>query len=90
MPDVIVKLWPGKSEQQKHRLADAITEGEVGSAVERLKPGQYVIGSIFASDGTCPHYRAAASMTPVDRRRSLRRPSGDERRARSALRRKTA
>jgi 4-oxalocrotonate tautomerase len=24
MPHVIVKLWPGKSEQQKQRLADAI------------------------------------------------------------------
>ncbi|HET8610352.1 MAG TPA: tautomerase family protein [Burkholderiales bacterium] len=24
MPHVIVKLWPGKSEQQKKRLADAI------------------------------------------------------------------
>jgi len=26
MPHVIVKLWPGKSEQQKQRLADAITK----------------------------------------------------------------
>src|SRR6185437_3036802 len=25
MPHVIVKLWPGKSEQQKSRLAEAIT-----------------------------------------------------------------
>ena len=25
MPHVIVKLWPGKSQQQKQRLADAIT-----------------------------------------------------------------
>jgi len=25
MPHVIVKLWPGKSERQKQRLADAIT-----------------------------------------------------------------
>ena len=25
MPHVIVKLWPGKSEKQKKRLADAIT-----------------------------------------------------------------
>ncbi len=24
MPHVIIKLWPGKSEQQKQRLADAI------------------------------------------------------------------
>ena len=26
MPHVIVKLWPGKSEQQKARLAQAITK----------------------------------------------------------------
>lgn len=26
MPHVIVKLWPGKSEQQKKRLADAIVQ----------------------------------------------------------------
>jgi len=25
MPHVIVKLWPGKSEDQKNRLAEAIT-----------------------------------------------------------------
>lgn len=27
MPHVIVKLWPGKSEAQKRRLADEITAG---------------------------------------------------------------
>ncbi|MBV6306115.1 tautomerase family protein [Candidimonas humi] len=26
MPHIIVKLWPGKSEQQKQQLADAITK----------------------------------------------------------------
>jgi phenylpyruvate tautomerase PptA (4-oxalocrotonate tautomerase family) len=26
MPHVIVKLWPGKSERQKQRLADAIAQ----------------------------------------------------------------
>jgi threonine dehydrogenase-like Zn-dependent dehydrogenase len=31
---------------------------EVGSAVETIKPGQFVIGSFFASDNTCPHCRA--------------------------------
>jgi len=29
MPHVIVKLWPGKSEQQKTRLAEAITKDVV-------------------------------------------------------------
>lgn len=31
---------------------------EVGSAVNTVKPGQFVIGSFFASDNTCPHCRA--------------------------------
>ncbi len=30
---------------------------EVGSAVRTVKPGQFVIGSFFASDNTCPHCR---------------------------------
>lgn len=29
MPHVIVKLWPGKSQQQKARLAQAITESVI-------------------------------------------------------------
>ncbi len=28
---------------------------EVGTAVTSIKPGQFVIGSFFASDNTCPH-----------------------------------
>src|SRR5437660_3270646 len=28
---------------------------EAGSAVSTVKPGQFVIGSFFASDNTCPH-----------------------------------
>src|SRR5260370_20094970 len=28
---------------------------EVGRAVKTVKPGQFVIGSFFASDSTCPH-----------------------------------
>jgi len=31
---------------------------EVGSAVKIIKPGQFVIGSFFASDNACPHCRA--------------------------------
>jgi threonine dehydrogenase-like Zn-dependent dehydrogenase len=30
----------------------------VGKAVTTVKPGQFVIGSFFASDNTCPHCRA--------------------------------
>jgi len=28
---------------------------EVGRAVKSIKPGQFVIGSFFASDNTCPN-----------------------------------
>jgi threonine dehydrogenase-like Zn-dependent dehydrogenase len=31
---------------------------ETGSAVETVRPGQFVIGSFFACDNTCPHCRA--------------------------------
>src|SRR2546421_3827013 len=31
---------------------------EVGSAVTSIQPGQFVIGSFFASDNTCPNCRA--------------------------------
>jgi threonine dehydrogenase-like Zn-dependent dehydrogenase len=31
---------------------------EVGRAVTSVKPGEFVIGSFFASDNTCPHCRA--------------------------------
>ena len=52
MPHVIVKLWPGKSEQQKTRLADSITkdvmdilhygEESVSVAMEEVKPQDWV------------------------------------------------
>ncbi len=48
MPHVIVKLWPGKSEQQKTRLAEKITKDvmevlnygdeSVSVAMEEIKP----------------------------------------------------
>ena len=51
MPHVIVKLWPGKSEQQKQELADRITEevmrvlhyGEesVSVAMEEIAPEEW-------------------------------------------------
>ena len=52
MPHVIVRLWPGKSEQQKNRLAEAITknvmqilhygEESVSVAVEEVSPQEWV------------------------------------------------
>jgi threonine dehydrogenase-like Zn-dependent dehydrogenase len=34
------------------------TVEEVGSAVRKVKPGQFVVGSFFASDNTCPNCQA--------------------------------
>jgi threonine dehydrogenase-like Zn-dependent dehydrogenase len=39
-----------------HEYCGAVEE--VGSAVTSVKPGQFVIGSFFASDNTCPNCRA--------------------------------
>ena len=51
MPHVIVKLWPGKSEQQKARLAEEIVkdvmnvlnygEESVSVAIEEIKPEEW-------------------------------------------------
>jgi 4-oxalocrotonate tautomerase len=30
MPHIVVKLWPGKSDEQKQRLSDAIVENVAG------------------------------------------------------------
>jgi 4-oxalocrotonate tautomerase len=48
MPHVIVKLWPGKSEQQKQKLAEGVTqavmtslgygEESVSVSLEEIKP----------------------------------------------------
>ena len=52
MPHVIVKLWPGKSEKQKAKLADEITkavmsvfdydEESVSVAMEEVKPDAWM------------------------------------------------
>src|ERR671916_792208 len=44
-----------------------IVEG-VGSAVENIKPGQFVVGSFFASDNTCPICQAGYQCRCVDAR----------------------
>ena len=52
MPHIVVKLWPGKSEEQKKRLAEAMTkdvmdilqygEHSVSVAMEEIKPQDWV------------------------------------------------
>jgi len=53
-------LWPYRGLQEVpqpvpmgHEYCGVVEE--VGSAVRTVKPGQFVIGSFFASDNTCPH-----------------------------------
>ena len=59
MPHVIVKLWPGKSEQQKNRLAYAITKSvteilhygdeSVSVAMEEVRSQDWV-GKVYKPD----------------------------------------
>ncbi len=56
-------LWPYRGIQKiakptpmGHEYCGIVEE--VGSAVRTVKPGQFVIGSFFASDNTCPHCHA--------------------------------
>lgn len=56
-------LWPYRGIQQigqptpmGHEYCGIVEE--VGSAVKSVKPGQFVIGSFFASDNTCPNCQA--------------------------------
>jgi threonine dehydrogenase-like Zn-dependent dehydrogenase len=55
-------LWPYRGAQPVKRPTPmgheycGIVE-EIGSAVKTVKKGQFVIGSFFASDNTCPHCR---------------------------------
>jgi threonine dehydrogenase-like Zn-dependent dehydrogenase len=55
-------LWPYRGLQAGDRPTPMGHEycgvvEEVGSAVKSVKPGEFVIGSFFASDNTCPHCR---------------------------------
>src|SRR5205807_5795299 len=40
---------------------------EVGSAVRSVKPSQFVVGSFFASDNTCPNCKAGYQTSCVHR-----------------------
>src|SRR5436309_873741 len=53
-------LWPYRGAQpvtaptpMGHEYCGVVEE--VGSAVKNIKPGQFVVGSFFASDNTCPN-----------------------------------
>jgi threonine dehydrogenase-like Zn-dependent dehydrogenase len=44
---------PGKPTPMGHEYCGIVEE--VGSEVKHIKPGQFVVGSFFASDNTCPN-----------------------------------
>jgi len=46
---------PSKDFSSDKRNSKGLQVEEVGSAVTSIKPGQFVIGSFFASDNTCPN-----------------------------------
>lgn len=48
-----------------HEYAGVVEE--VGAEVRSVKPGQFVIGSFFASDGTCPNCQAGYPSSCVHR-----------------------
>lgn len=65
-------LWPYRGIQpvaqptrMGHEYCGVVTE--VGSAVTTVKPGQFVIGSFFASDGTCPACRIGYQSSCANR-----------------------
>jgi threonine dehydrogenase-like Zn-dependent dehydrogenase len=62
MVSAISALWPYRGIQavsspvpMGHEYCGVVEE--VGRGVTSIKPGQFVIGSFFASDNTCPHCR---------------------------------
>jgi threonine dehydrogenase-like Zn-dependent dehydrogenase len=65
-------LWPYRGIQpiaeptpMGHEYCGVITE--VGDAVALVKPGQFVIGSFFASDNTCPNCQAGYQSSCMNR-----------------------
>lgn len=67
------------SDLWRFRGVDAVTEPaaigheyvgvvqEIGAAVDRIKPGQFVVGGFYASDGSCPHCRAGYQFSCVNK-----------------------
>lgn len=52
MPHVIVKLWPGKSEQQKTKLAEAITQAVMSTLNYGEESVSVAMEEIAAKDWT--------------------------------------
>ncbi len=57
MPHIIVKLWPGKSEQQKTKLADEITRSVMSTLDYGEESVSVAIEEIEAKDWASQVYR---------------------------------
>ena len=57
MPHVIVKLWPGKTEQQKQRLSDAITRDVMEILNYGADPVSVALEEVDPSDWTEKVYK---------------------------------
>ena len=57
MPHVIVKLWPGKSEQQKQKLADQITKAVMATLHYGEESVSVGMEEVKASDWTEKVYK---------------------------------
>src|SRR3954462_6942931 len=57
---------PGRPVPMGHEYCGVVEE--VGGAVRNIKPGQFVVGSFFASDNTCPICQAGYQSRCVDAR----------------------
>ena len=65
MPHVIVKLWPGKSEQQKIRLAEAITKDVMNVLHYGEESVSVAIEEISAQEWAEKVYRPDIVNTPA-------------------------
>ena len=75
MPHVIIKLWPGKSEQQKQRLAEGVTkvvmtsfgygEESVSVSLEEIAPSEWTRKSTSPTSSMAP---ASSTSRPATTR----------------------
>lgn len=72
MPHIIVKLWPGKSQQQKQRLADAI----VSDVTAELGYGEESISVAFEEVSAQDWYEKVYKPDIMDRLDQLYKEPG--------------
>jgi len=67
MPHVIVKLWPGPSERQKERLAEAITREVMSILGQANESVSVAIEEVAPGDWAEKVYRPDIVMSPAAR-----------------------